>query len=349
MTSMKTTATTSHADLGWRLDLRSPLVIALAALLGLQLFLALGLSLEEPGMTAPTTQASLLAFIPEEVTRVHIEGAGGTDGVVLDRQDGQWVLADLGRFPAAPSKVDQLLTQLAGLKRPLPIATSEEARKRFKLTTDGFERRLTLEGKDGPLATLLIGDSPGFRRLFARPVEDPAVYDLNLALSDFSDRRDDWLDPGLLRLEQDRIARIAGKDWTLIKDPDGWRLEGSEQKVDQTAANELAMRLANLSYRGVLGTEDNPAYRQQDPKLVLSLGLTDGTSRAYRISQAENSDDFVLKDAERPYFFKLSKFDLEGLLELDPAKLLVKPESSETSPSAGEQPPSTPAVETEKP
>lgn len=346
MTSSNTT-TTPQTDLGWARDLRSPLVIALALLLGLQLFLALGLSLRAPGMAALTAPTPLLDFAPDAITAVRIEGADG--GVTLRRaSEGHWVLAELADFPVAPSKVDPLLAQLADLKRPLPIATSEEARKRFKLADTGFERRLTLEGKDGPLATLLIGDSPGFRRLFARPADDPAVYELSLALSDLSARRDDWLDPGLLRLERERIARIASQDWALVKEGDAWRLENSEQPVDQSVANALVTRLANLGYRGVLGIEDAPAYRQQAPKLVLDLGLTDGTARSYRISQAENSEDYVLKDAEKPYFFKLSAFDLDGVLDLDPAKLTVKPASPDTS-SAETPPPSVPTVETERP
>ncbi|MBK5967027.1 hypothetical protein CCR95_23900 [Thiocystis minor] len=347
MSSLNTTV--PRPDSGWAPDLRSPPVIALALLLSLQLLLALGLSLRAPGMAALTAQTPLLDFAPDDVVRVRIEGASGTEAVTLRRTQGQqWVLADLGDFPAAPSRVEPLLTQLADLKRPLPIATSEEARKRFKLTDDGFERRLTLEGKDGPLATLLIGDSPGFRRLFARPAGDPAVYELNLALSDFSARRDDWLDAELLRLDQERIVRVAGKDWALVKEGDVWGLENSEQPVDQSTANALVTQMANLGYRGVLGTEDAPAYRQQEPKLVLDLGLDDGTARTYRISQAENSEDYVLKDAEKPYFFKLSAFDLDGVLDLDPVKLTVKPASPDTS-STETQPPSAPTVETEQP
>ncbi|WP_295401302.1 DUF4340 domain-containing protein [uncultured Thiocystis sp.] len=351
MSSLNTTAPhpDSGGDSGWTPVLRSPLAIALALLLVLQLLLALGLSLRAPGMAALTAPTPLLDFAPDDVVQVRIEGANGASGVTLRRaSEDAWVLADLADFPVAPSRVEPLLTQLADLKRPLPIATSEEARKRFKLTDDGFERRLTLEGKEGPLATLLIGDSPGFRRVFARPAGEQAVYDLSLVPTDLSARRDDWLDPGLLRLERERIARIASKDWALVKAADVWRLENSEQPVDQSVANALVTRVANLGYRGVLGTEDAPAYRQQAPTLVLDIRLDDGTERTYRISQAENSEDYVLKDAARPYFFKLSKFDLDGVLDLDPAGFAVKPEPDDTA-AAGEPPPSAPPVETEEP
>ena len=41
------------------------------------------------------------------------------------------------------------------------------------------------------------------------------------------------------------------------------------------------------------------------------------TERRYRISQPQDSKDFVLKVSDRPWYFKLSDFDLEGLKDLD--------------------------------
>ncbi len=341
MTQTKTLSYLDRTDPGWGQDWRAPLVMTLGALLVLQLLLALGLGLRGPDMTAASTQMPLLAFAPDQITRVRIEGAGDAVGVTLNRNpDGQWVLADPADFPTAPGKVEQLLTQLAALKRPLPVATSEEARQRFKVADTGFERRLTLEGKDGPLGVLLLGDSPGFKRLFGRPADDPAVYDLSLSLADVSIRRDDWLETGLLRMEQEQIARITGADWTLLRDRDGWRLEGGDQPVDQARADDVAMRIANLGYRGVLGTTDQPAYRQQEPKLTLTVGLADGASRSYRISQVENSQDYALKDADRPYYFRLSAYDLEGLLDLHASQLTIQPAAPD-QPDATAEPPTS--------
>ncbi len=334
MTQMNAISETSRADLGWRPDLRSPLVIALLGLVGLQLLLALGLSLRGPGVSALSARTPLLDFDPDQVVQIQIEGAADGAAVTLRRggEDEPWVLPNLGDFPVATFKVEQLLERLAELERPLPTATSEEARKRFKVADDGFERRLTLEDSDDEVASLLLGDSSGFRRVFARPAREPAVYDLSLSLFDLSNRREDWIDTGLLRLEQEEIESIAGTDWTLNKGPEGWHLEGKEAKVDQSAAEEAARRLANLSYRGVLGTEEDPSYNQQEPRLVLDIRLADGTSRDYRISQQEDSEDYVLKDAARPHYFKLSKYDLDDLLELGPDTLTLEPEPTEDAP-----------------
>jgi hypothetical protein len=249
--------------------------------------------------------------------------------VTLARHDGTWVVADLADLPVQGSKVEQLLDALVALQRPMPVATSEEARARFKVADDAFERRLTLEGETGPIAGLLIGDSPGFKRVFARLPGETGIYDLRLALSDVSARRDDWIDAALLRLEGEQIRRIAAHDWILSKDENGvWTLADQARPVDQETVSALVLRLANLGYRGVLGIADDPAYNQQDPIIALEIGLVDGSTKTYRISRAADSEDYVLKDAERPWYFKLSELDLGELLDLEAADLLEADEAT---------------------
>jgi hypothetical protein len=332
MTKTSLTDMTHQSTTGWRPDLRSPIVIGLAALLIIQLLLALALGLSGGRTMAPTAaDEPLFGFTPEQVKGVRIESGDGAEAISLVRRDDAWVIENLADLPVQGAKLDQLLDDLGDLKRPLPIATSEAARKRFKVADSAFERRLVIDGEQGPIGSLLIGDSPGFRRVFARPGEDQAVYDLRIALSDVSPRRDDWIDPGLLRLESEEITRIATNDWTLAKGEDGvWALADSDQAPDQEAVTAMVMRLANLSYRGVLGVEDSPAYNQQDPLVVLDIGLADGATRSYRISKAQDSEDYVLRDTARPWYFKLSEVDLGELHETTLEDLLGTAEEETT-------------------
>ncbi len=336
MTEKKMINITAQSDTSWRPDLRAPIVMGLAGLLVIQLLIALALSLGSGRGLAPSVpDAPFFDFTPDEVTTLRIESGDGSERVTLTRRDAGWIIADLADAPAQGLKVDQLLAEVAALKRPLPMATSEEARERFKVTETDFERRLVIEGERGPLASLLLGDSPGFRRVFASPPDDPGVYELRLALADLSARRDDWIEPGLLRLERDQLARIATADWTLTKGDDGtWSLAGSDQALDQETLEALLLKLANLSYRGILGSTDDPAYNQQEPVRVLDIGLADGSHRDYRISRLKDSQDYVLKDADRPWYFRVSEYDLGELLETQ-ANDLVKadeaPVSSDTS------------------
>lgn len=327
----KTTADTpaTQADLGWRPDLRAPVVMGLAGLLALQLLIALGQSLSAPSTRAFAPQTSLLDFEPGQVTAIKIEGSDGADPVRIERRDGgAWVIGGLGDFPAAGFKADQLLSTLAGLKHPLPVATSAAARERFKVADTGFNRRLTLDGAQGPIATLILGETPRFKRLFGRPADDSAVYELDLAIADVSNRRVDWLDQGQLRLDQTKITAVSGADWRLEKDGEDWRLAGAgaNEPLDQDKARELVRTLANLSYRDVFVGTDVPGEDGAEAALELKIELGAGESRAYRIARLAESEDYVLKDAARPQAFKLSKYDLMDLVGLERSKLIVQPE-----------------------
>ena len=315
----------------WVEALRTPLALGLAVLLGIQLLAAIALSLGDRGSLAPAALDSpLLTFDPKAVTAVRIAGGDGT-AVTLARGDQGWLIADLGDFPADGAKVESLIDKLAGLKRPLPVGTSPEALKRHKVADDDLERRVTLESGDTAVATLLLGDSPGFRRLFARPAGDPAVYDLDLPLSDVPNRADDWLARDTLQVGREAIGRIAASGWTLVKGEDGWQIQGSDQPPDQTAVDDLLARIANLSYRGVLGTEDKPQYDQGAPTLEIEIGLSDGKTRQYRVSKVKDGPDFVLKASDRPWYFRLSELDLEGLKDLSLSKLTGAPSAEQDS------------------
>jgi hypothetical protein len=332
MTATNTTSRSKPAqetDLGWRPDLRTPLVMGLAGLLALQLLIALGQNLSAPSTRAFAPQTPLLDFEPAQVTAIRLEGTDGADPVRLERRDGgAWVIGELGDFPAAGFKADQLLTTLAALKRPLPTATSAEARARFKVADTGFNRRLTLEGAQGPIVTLILGETPRFKRLFGRPADDSSIYELDLAIADVSNRRVDWLDQGQLRLDQEKITAIEGPDWRLEKDGENWHLAGAgaNERLDQDKARELVRTLANLSYRDVFAATESPAEDQAESALELKLELGEGQSRAYRIAKLAESEDSVLKDVDRPQAFKLSKYDLMELVDLERSRLLVQPE-----------------------
>jgi hypothetical protein len=290
-----------------------------------------------------SSDAPLFQFTPEQVQRIQLANSDGSETLALARKDEGWVIADLGDAPVQADKVGRLLDDLVALERPLPVGASEEARKRFKVADDGFERRVVLEGDDGPLAELIVGDSPGFRRVFARVDEDPAVYDLRLAVSDVSPLRDDWVQTDLLRLDSEQIVRVSRGDWVLAKGDDGnWTVEGETRPLDQETIKALILRLGNLSYRGILGVQDDPAYGQANPESVIEIGLADGTTREYRISQATESEDRVLKDRDRPWYFKVTDLDLGELMDLGTDALLENLEPLEPPGMGGEPAPTGP-------
>jgi hypothetical protein len=305
----------------WRHALRAPLVLGLAALLLAQLALALLMGRGD-ALAPALDNAPLLSVDADAVTTLEISSGAG-DSVLLRREGDGWVLPGLGDFPASSARVDQLLDELAGLIRPLPVATSAEAQRRFRVADDDFERRLSLRAGSDEVV-LVIGDSPGFRRLFARLDGEDAVYDLRLALFDLAADADGWIDRGQLQFDRGEITRIAVEDpdgsWALVRGEEGWALEGTAAAIDQDIADALADAVATLGYSGVFGADAAADYDLDQPARILDI-THNGQQRRYVLAAIADSEDYALqRDGEDPVY-RVSAFDAGALLDTDPAAL----------------------------
>jgi hypothetical protein len=323
----------------WRALASSRLVIGLGALLVFQLVLALFLDMQSVSLSPAAAQGPLLKFNQTEVSRIRIT-SGGEQSVVLEKTAKGWRIPTLWDFPAAEFRVTDLLRKLAGLQKGLPVATSQSALKRFKVADDAFERRVTLEGDQGPLATLYLGESPGFRRDFVRVGNDKAVYEADLALFDVSDKAEDWSDRNALHLKEKDVQRIELPGIVLARDEKGaWKLAGlaAGQTLDQLAVDDLVRKVSDLNFLSVLGKQDKPEYKQQKPVLQYKVQLASDETVTYRISKAGKGDEYVLKASNSPYYFGASKYTLDALTDIKRASLIKaeKPQAKAVAPAAG--------------
>jgi hypothetical protein len=274
-------------------------------------------------METAGTQGPLLTFDPNQVTGIRIDVPDGEPILVAQTESG-WVIPALGDLPAADSKVDDLLAKLGGLEKGLPVATSEEALKRFKVSDRVFERKLTLEGGDRTLAALYLGDSPGFRRLFVRADGDDAVYEAQLGLFDAPDKPYAWSDRTLLHLDTDSIQRLTLPDLTLERTEDGWRLAnlaaGEEQ--DAEAIEDLVRMLARIDFVGVMAAEEPPVVGPDSPPIEIEATLASGDPIRYRITKLEEGNDYLLTVSNRPQRFRLAGYAAEDLTGIARADLL---------------------------
>ena len=309
------------------------LVLGLAALLAVQIGLALWLQARGTQSAPARHDAPLLSFMPAEVDRVRIERAG-SQPVTLERAVGGWRIASLDGFPVATGRVDGLLDRLASLKRGLPVATSAEAQGRFKVA-DSDLGRVTLGKGDQDLAVLHLGDAAGLRRQYARPAGDKAVYEAELTPTDLPAKAEDWADRALLRRDERDVQRLEIPGITLERGEDSWRLadQAPGEALDQPAAEELVRRLRDLSFTSVLGLEAKPEFGQDAPVLEAHLGLASGDTPVYRLSrltqgagEGQGTSGLVLKVSDQPWYLKIADWALEPLLKATRAGLLVQPE-----------------------
>ncbi len=292
------------------------LITVLSVLLVLQLGLTAVLGITGRGFGAVSSTEPLLSFEHGSVDRIVIE-VPDADPLILAKKDGGWRLPGHFDFPASPSKVEDFAAKLAGLQKLRPVATTGGAAKRFRVASDDFTRKVVLELDGSVVAGVYLGDSPGVRRVYARAEEEDAVYEVQLASHEASAKHQDWTDRTVLRIEGD-IVRAELPGFSLARKDEDWTLEGLKDKetTDGEEAERVIRRLTNLSFDEVLGAEQKPEYKQDEPDLKYKLELESGDAVEHVFSRPEEGDDFVLKVSTQPYYFKVPAYSVEPLLGL---------------------------------
>ncbi len=291
----------------------------LGGLLAAQVVIIAGLLLAS-GVGSDASAPHLLSFDPANVTKLEVSGE--EDAVQLVRDGEDWRLADgvLDGLPADGGKVSELLSDLSDLDAPWPVATSDDSAERFEVTEGNHQRRLVIEDADGPVADLLLGTSPGYRRVHARLSGASEVYSIDFSNYEAPTDADQWLDKALLAAKGQVSSVMLEDAWQLARQDDGWLIDGAP--ADAEAADDLVRRFTGLR---VLGTSDEEADAAGDadaagePAGVFVVTDEDGEHRLTLFHEAEE-DDYSLTSDRVAGRFEVATYIAEQMLA-DPADL----------------------------
>lgn len=266
---------------------------------------------------------ALLAFDQAQVDRLVIQGEGEERVELVKTEDG-WRIPNYFDFPAQAFKVGELINKLAELKPRHPVATSSAAAERFKVADDAFERRVGLYQGDDQLAELYLGDSPGFRRIFARAQGQDAVYEVELASHDVGAAGKDWADKTVLRVNQDDIAQVELGELIFERRDDAWVLAdlAEGEQMIQAEADQIVDRLANPSFLEVMAADQQP---EGEPVVSAKLIMKEGDPITLAFHQAEGNDDYVLARSGWGQRFWVAPWSVENLVEAKREGLVEKP------------------------
>lgn len=305
----------------------------LAVVLGAQVLLALVLWTGAGNLSAKTDNSPLLTLNGSTIDRVTIDGPDRTK-VTIAKAQGVWKLPDRDDFPADNGKVERLLTRLKGFKQGAPVANSEEARRRFKVSDKKFERRITLAEGTKTLATLFVG-TPAGHESHVREADDKTVHLVQFNPYDAPAKAVDWEDKTVLQIPKDEIVAIEANGMELERAPKAddvkstkpdkataatstpvWQAGGSTSgTLKADAADKLAKMLAELRIGSVLGKDDQAGYGLKTPKLTLSVTRKSGERLTYRVGKMPNKEDYVLKVSGRDEYFELPTYTAEPLIQ----------------------------------
>ncbi len=312
-------------------------IFVLSGLLAAQGVLAVVLNLTGEDYGTFQVEERLLSFNRQAVDGLRIED--GTDSLVLKKQEGKWLLPESGDFPASQANVKRLLDKLAALEKGWPVAKTRSAARRFTVDEEQFERKLTLFADDDAQATLYVGSSPGFRKVYVRPGDENDIFAVDFNTWEAEAKDDDWIDKGVLTLDESVVERLE-MPGIIMQRQDGrlqvMNLEENEQtNVEESSA--LLGKLTGLRIQSLLGTEMEPQYRQDEPVLEVKITRISGEVLGYRFSKPEDAAYYVLKRSDLEHYFEVAEYLVDPVKETTREKLVQDRTEEVSSEPAGDK------------
>ena len=266
--------------------------------------------------------SSLLSFDPDAVVKLELSTLD--ESVQLNRGGDGWQVGDEG-LPADSAKIGEMLDKLANVAATWPVATSSDSAVRFEVTEANFQRRLVLESVDGVVADLMLGTSPGYRRVHARADGADEVYSVDLSNYEVPVDTDQWLDKTLLGATGPITGLQLEASWQLANTDEGWLVDdtaGDPEAADQEAASQLIDRFSNLRVLGIV----EPAGESKGTFIVNDEA---GEHRLQLFHDAEE-DDYSVGSDRTPGRFGIATYIAEQML-VDVDALLPEVEETDSA------------------
>lgn len=294
-------------------------ILAIVLLLQIALFFGLRMTKVESGEFSGNER--LLSFSAEQVDQLLIEGGEGQK-LLLKKAQGQWVLPDHDNALADAEKVSVQLDTLVSIKRSWPVAKTSEAAKRFKVADDSFERRLVFKSAEQELATLLLGSSPGFKKVHSRLQGEDQVFDIPYSAYQASLKTAVWIDKQVLHLKPEQVTVIELPDVTLQQNVEELLVPdlAENEQLDKGLAKKLLEQLSKLTVVDVVPKISLP--ETESDLFSINVTLRDGNLRKYHFFKQDDRSLLRLSGAEQTYkissslFEKMQKSNRESLINV---------------------------------
>lgn len=257
-----------------------------------------------------TVRESMAPFPRERVNVIHI-GDEFDNETVLSRAGEYWILPELDNLPADSAMVSKLLQAIATGEDAWPVADTIAARQRFRVASYHYRRRIRLLEDDSILATILLGTSPGFRKIYGRNESQDAIYSIPFNAHDAPGDSGAWLDRQLLQIRTP--LGIVADGYSLRREGEEW-LSGIGRAPDKRELQALLDALRNLQIDGLASEDDQRDLAEAEAELVVEVESLAGT---VTLELLRRGDGYFIHSSEYPLHFTISAFDYDRLAGID--------------------------------
>ena len=285
----------------------------LTLVLALQLLLVVGFFQPRGNEGDNAANQALLAIDSDSISRLDISGSANSIALALD--DGEWVMPQYHGLPVDNSRLERVLRELPALLRGWPIAQSSPAAQRFEVAADNFQRQIEYFAGETRQGAILLGTSPGFRKVHVRNADSDAIYAVAFNSFDAPAQAAGWMDKTLLQVSDLRF--IDGLDYQLSLEGENWVGEAGAAPA-QTEVDTLLNALNSLRVTAVadIATAAILEEMRAPPTLTVTAGEETYEYRLFEIEDAR-----YIRRADIPVFFSLSSLDYDRLNKVNAAGL----------------------------
>lgn len=237
-------------------------------------------------------------------------------------------------FPANNDKVLNFLQNISALKKGWPVAKTVSSAKRYNVDDENFERRVVIKNEEKVLEELFVGDSPSFRKTYARNMSDPQTYSVDFSAYEASLKPSDWIDNEILFVDEITVESIRIDDIEILRDANSWTLVGlsDEQMTNEQKLTNMIKGILELRFDEVL--QSNEEEKNRSNLKTINIGRKNGDDIIYEFwpdgDDFQSASQFYFRTSENSQIFRVSKYKIRNLLEIKLGDLISEKQVDET-------------------
>jgi hypothetical protein len=233
------------------------------------------------GSNAQTDGGALLAnYDPNSVESITISDSTGKQIQVVKTNNG-WVLANADNYPAQATRVDTILSALAGLNTSRLVSDNRANQRRLGVADDQYERKVeVVQGSQTYI--VYIGTSGGANATHTRLDGQDQVYlNRDISPASFSTELTTWSQTEYIRVDKEKVVSMtitnANGTFEFNKVDETWQMVGlaSGETFNEQNFTTLLDKVVAFNLRKPLGKEALPDYGFDDPLATVTFVVRD--------------------------------------------------------------------------
>ncbi|MBD3335885.1 MAG: DUF4340 domain-containing protein [Candidatus Eisenbacteria bacterium] len=263
-------------------------------------------------------------FAAEQAERIILEK--GDDRVELHKnEEGVWLVATEGDYPADETKVDRVLENIPDFHTRDLVSRNPDKQETFEVT-DSLGTKVTVLGSGGTeLAHFLVGkQGPGFMSTYVRPAgENTVLLVPKYMRSNYDVNQPTWRDKSIFEFGVDEATRVEilpaeGDSLLVVKgDADAWSIvEPDTFPVKETIWQSMLRSASTLKTDAFADSvPDTVDTGLTPPQQVLRIEMADGRELVLHIGHTDDKNRHYVSKMDDPTIFLLSKGRVSNLMK----------------------------------